>query len=324
MSFALSTRWNAYRNESGEKLVEEILELGIDRIELSYDLHLGLVPGIRKMVEQKAVSVTSTHNFCPVPVGFTRGHPELYSLSDLNAARRETAVAATIKCITFAAEVGAKVLVAHVGNVSMTNISLKLMDLAEQGKLYDNKYEKLKLKVLMQRDKKVRPYLDQLSQSIEDLLPVLQEHNVRLGIENLPTWESLPTEAELERILQRFNSPFVRYWHDIGHGQVRQNLGFIGQLRWLEKLKPYLAGMHIHDVAFPAQDHIMPPNGNIIFSDFAPYAQATDLRVIEPAPGTNETELVEAARLLAAAWELPFKNASPGFAVKQGLQAENR
>ena len=36
--FAISTHWNASRHKTGEGIVDEILELGIRRLELGYDL----------------------------------------------------------------------------------------------------------------------------------------------------------------------------------------------------------------------------------------------------------------------------------------------
>ena len=68
-------------------------------------------------------------------------------------------------------------------------------------------------------------------------------------------WEALPTEVEMFELLREFGSRRLRYWHDMGHGQIRENMGFINQVRWLEKLQPHLAGMHVHDVARPACDH---------------------------------------------------------------------
>ena len=67
MIFALSTRWNASRHTAGEALAEEILRLGIDHLELGYDLGVFLLPGIRSMVASGAIRVDSLHNYCPVP-----------------------------------------------------------------------------------------------------------------------------------------------------------------------------------------------------------------------------------------------------------------
>ena len=63
-------------------------------------------------------------------------------------------------------------------------------------------------------------------------------------------------------------------------------MGFIGHLRWLEKLAPYMAGMHVHDVNPPAYDHLMPPNGSLDFSIFKDLVKPDTVLVFEPAPGT--------------------------------------
>ena len=76
---AISTRWNAGRHASGEAMLEEVLALGLDRAELGYDLRAELIPGVKAMVAAKAIRIDSVHNFCPVPIGAPRPHPELYT-----------------------------------------------------------------------------------------------------------------------------------------------------------------------------------------------------------------------------------------------------
>ena len=85
-------------------MVEEILSLGFDHLELGYDLRMDLVPGLQKMVQERAVKVDSVHNFCPVPIGAPRGHPELYTLASTDRKIREGAIHHTSKTIRFAAE----------------------------------------------------------------------------------------------------------------------------------------------------------------------------------------------------------------------------
>lgn len=311
MTFALTTHWNTFRHKSGEAIIEEILALGFDRVELGYDLTLDLVPGVRAMVEQKAVSVASVHNFCPVPIGAPAGHPELFPLAALDDRLRQSAVAHTRRTIEFAADIGAPVVVTHAGNVDMGAHSRDLVDLCAQGQQYSPAYDKLKLKITLQREGKAAPYLDRLSKSIEELLPVLSLHRVRLAIENLPSWESIPTELEMERLLAAFDSPALAYWHDTGHGKTRENLGFISQKRWLERLAPRLAGMHVHDNNPPASDHIMPPDGKINFADFKGILKPDTLLVLEPAPGTPHADIIRGATLLGNAWGIPFSKGSP-------------
>lgn len=305
MHFSVSTHWNTYRHTTGEAMIEEILGLGVDAVELGYDLRIDMVPGVRAMVAAKAVKVDSVHNYCPVPMGAHRGHPELYTPASTERTTRDNAVLHMSKTIAFAAEVGARAVVAHAGNVDMARMSREMIEWCEQGRQFSPAYEKLKLKVMTTRDKKAPKQLDYLRESIDRLLPVLEQHRMVLAFENLPTWESIPTEIEIERLLSSYQSPWLRCWFDFGHAQIRQNIGFINAERWAQRLAPWMAGMHIHDVRPPVQDHVMPPKGQIPFDQYREIANRDLIRVIEPAPGTEAGEIKDAIAFLRGCWHTP-------------------
>ncbi len=286
MDFALTTRWNAQKHRAGETMIQEILDLGFKSVELGYDLTIDLLPGVRAMVEDKAIKVNSLHNFCPVPIGAPCGHPELFHLAATDPRQRQMAVRLTLDTAEFATNVGASVVVAHAGYVDMKNLTRKLIHLAQQGKQFDPKYEKLKIKLLATREKKVKKSLDALYKSVEEMLPSLEANKITLALENLPSWEAVPNESETEKMCKHFDSPSLRYWHDMGHAQTRQSLGFIGHQLWLDKLLPYTAGLHIHDMVPPSNDHLMPPTGTVNFEIFKKYFTDERLLVLEPSPGT--------------------------------------
>jgi len=301
---SISTRWNAGRHRDGEAMIEEILALGLGIVELGYDLRTELIPGVRKMVESRAVRVDSVHNFCPVPVGAPRPHPELYTPAPPDRREREFAVLHISKTLRFAAEVGAKVVVCHSGNVDMPKYSFDLVRMAAHGEQFGEPYEHLKLKAQIARDKKAPRQIDYLAESLDKLLPVIQETGVLLALENLPTWEAIPSELESEQLMKRFFSGGIRLWWDIGHAQIRENLGFINASRWLRRLAPHIAGMHIHDVAPPGRDHLMPPRGNVDFPALADVGRMDMVRVLEPAPDTETDHLVRAIEYLRETWNL--------------------
>jgi len=302
MDIALTTRWNAGSHLDGESMIEEILELGFSHIELGYDTRLDLVPGILTMVESAAVKIDSVHNFCPVPMSTSRGHPEIYTFADRDLRIRDRAVRHTAETLRFAAQVGARVVVSHSGNVDMTKRTMDLLDLAESGQLFSDEYDRILMKAQDQREKKARKQFPLLIHCLEQLVPVIEETRVTLALEVLPTWEAFPSEMEFERIFQHFESKYFRYWHDFGHAKIRENLGFINMERWMDRLSPHLAGMHIHDVIPPGRDHVMPPHGDIDFPKFKRFAELDVVRVIEPPPNTPGEEVQEAIRTLREAW----------------------
>lgn len=279
-------------------MIQEILDLGFKRVELGYDLTLDLVPGVRSMVENKSVKVDSVHNFCPVPIGAPYGHPELFHLSSTDDRQRQMAVKLTLASAEFAADIGGSVVVAHAGYVDLNNITRKLIILANKGKQFDPKYEKLKMKLLIARDKKVKKNIEALYKSCEELLPLLESHGITLALENLPSWEAVPCESEVEIMCKHFDSPCLRYWHDMGHAQTRQSLGFIGHQLWLDKLLPFTAGIHIHDVILPANDHLMPPEGSIDFQNFKKYFTDERLLVLEPAACTSAEKVLTGLKFM--------------------------
>lgn len=306
MQLAISTHWNAARHTSGEAMIDEILGLGLDRVELGFSLRMDLVPGVRRRVGEGAVRVDSLHNFCPVPMGVPQGHPELFTFADPDARVRAQAVEHTLRTVRFAAEIGARVVVLHAGNVRMRNLSSKLCDLIRAEKQFTPRYDRIRWKMERRRERRARKQLPYLYACLEKIQPALEEARVALAIENLPTWESIPTEVELLDLLRHFNSPTIRCWYDIGHGQIRENMGMINQDRWIEKLTPYLAGMHVHDVLPPAQDHVLPSDGQVDFTRFMGWAQRPDiLKVLEPSRQIPVEALPKGIEAVRKAWESP-------------------
>ena len=203
-------------------------------------------------------------------------------------------------------------VVCHSGNVDMPKFSFDLLRMAARGEQYGEPYENLKLKAQITRDKKAPRQIEYLTESLGKLALVVKETGVQLALENLPTWEALPSELEAEQLMKRFHADGIRLWWDIGHAQVRENLGFINASRWLRRLAPFLAGMHIHDVEPPGQDHLMPPRGKVDFPALADVAKMDMVRVLEPAPDTEADQIVRAVAYLRESWNLTEIQTSSG------------
>ncbi len=309
---ALSTRWNAGRHVSGEAMVDEILALGFPAVELGYDLRAELVPGVLAKIQANEIRVQSVHNFCPVPVGALRPHPELYTPASLDPSERASAVKHIARTLRFAAEVGASAVVCHSGNLDMPRFTYDLLDLVRAGRQFTPEYERLKLRAQLLRDKKAPRYLDALCDSLSDLAPVLAETRVHLALENLPTWESVPSELEGERLMRQFASIGVRLWWDIGHAKIRDNLGLVNSRRWLERLLPHVAGFHVHDVLPPGDDHQAPPissPGGVDFPALASSVSGEKIRVLEPSPRVPADALARSVPFLLKAWN--FETQTP-------------
>ena len=303
MDFALTTRWNAGRHTSGEAMLQEILQLGFSRVELGYDLRADLVAGVRRLVAERAVRVDSLHNFCPQPVGVIKATPEIYTFTHSEADVREAAVRHTRETIRFAAEIGARVVVAHAGYVDMPRLTNDLLDLYERNATGSAAYEKKRERLLNLREKGAARHLDLLRRGLDQLLPVLNETGVTLALELLPWWEAVPTEAEMETLLRAYDTPRLRCWYDVGHAQIRENLMQARATRWQQRLQPLIAGYHLHDALPPARDHLMPPQGRIDFNEIRAYLAPDALLVLEPAAGTPAAAIIKGREHLQTIWK---------------------
>jgi sugar phosphate isomerase/epimerase len=311
MNIGLSTNWNAKRQATGEALVDEILSLGFDALELGYNTTDEHMKGIRLRLQSGAVVVNSVHAYCPVPIGAPHGYPELHLLASLEEDERALAAVMINHTRDFAESVGAKAMVLHAGRVFLDSFlfgnlgSGKLESVAEnEGSISSPQYRRLLDRAWRRREKRAAPVMDAFSKSLEKLLPSFEKARLLLCLENLPSIEGFPDEREIETLCARFKGSPLRYWHDMGHGQVRAQMGWIANHAATAKaLLPITGGIHIHDAAPLTHDHLPPGEGRIPFKDFSFYAADTVIKVFEPAPDVPPDVLANSLRFVRDQWK---------------------
>src|SRR5262249_4974379 len=125
---------------------------------------------------------------------------------------------------------------------------------------------------------------------------------LKLGIENREALEEIPFESDFDFFLREFDDPLVCYWHDTGHAQIKENLGFIQHAMHLEAMTPRLAGFHIHDVQFPGRDHCPPGAGMIDFAALKPFVGPEHIKVFELNPNVSVEDVKTGVAHLKAIW----------------------
>jgi len=265
-------------------MLEEIRRLGFEFAELSHGTRISLLPGILQAVDAGEMKISSVHNFCPLPIGVNHSAPNLYQFTAHRARERELAERYTLKTLEFAARVKAPVVVLHAGSIEMKNYTDKLLDLVERGQKETPKYEKLCKELDAKREAVKGPFVERLKEVLKKILPEAESRGVKLGLENRQALEELPIESDYHFIFRELASPALVYWHDTGHAQIKENLGFIHHAMHLESLRQQLAGFHIHDVAFPGRDHFAPGLGSVNFSALQPFIKAEQIKVFELGP----------------------------------------
>lgn len=272
-------------------MLGEIRQLGFECAELSHGIRISLLPGILEAVRAGEMRISSVHNFCPLPLGVTRPSPNLYQCSSRHPREVESCWKYTLKTLEMAERVNASAVVLHLGSVDMRGYTAKLMSLVERGQQNEEKYQQLCMEADEKRESKKKEFLERSLHFLERLIPEAEQRGLKLGIENRETLEELPFEADFQEIWNRFPGPTVMYWHDFGHAQIKEHLGFISHCMHLEALQNRLGGMHIHDVVFPGQDHRPPGAGTVDFAALKPLLTPEAIRVFEFSPRLSPEEV---------------------------------
>jgi sugar phosphate isomerase/epimerase len=198
--------------------------------------------------------------------------------------------------------VKAKLVVLHTGAVEMKDYTDKLIDLAGEGKKDTPKYQRLCQEASEVREKRKAPYVDNAYESLRRIVDEAKPRGLKLGIENREALEEIPFESDFDSFFKEFRDPTVVYWHDTGHAQIKENLGFISHRLHLEAMRERLYGFHVHDVEFPGRDHRPPGRGTIDWDSLKPLVRPDHLKVFEFSPSLSPEEARAGIEKLKAAW----------------------
>jgi sugar phosphate isomerase/epimerase len=300
--YSLSTCWNSHRHTDGRAMLREVRELGFEYAELSHGTRISLMPGILEAVDAGEIKISTLHNFCPLPMGVNHAAPNIYQFSAEKPRERELAIRYTLKTFEFAERVKAPLVVLHLGSVEMKDYTDKLKDMLERGEKGSPKYEKLCTEVSEKREAKKERFVENTYATLNKLLPEAENRGLKLGIENREALEEIPFETDLPFFFREFTSPGVVYWHDTGHAQIKENLGFIHHALHLESFHDRLGGFHIHDVRPPARDHCAPGSGMVDFAALKPFVKPGHLKVFEFSPSLTVEEVQSGVAHVKRIW----------------------
>jgi len=300
--FSFSTCWNSHRHSDGRAMLREIRDLGFEYVELSHGTRISLMPGILDAVAAGEMRISTLHNFCPLPMGVNHSAPNLYQFSDERPRERELAHKHTLKTLDFAVRVKAQLVVLHVGSIEMRNYTDKLLEMLEDDGKDSPKYKKLVQEFIEKRDKKKKEFWARTIESLKKIVPEAESRGIRLGVENRQALEELPVESDYEALFKEITSPSLVYWHDTGHAQIKENLGFIKHREHLESRREQLAGFHIHDVQFPGKDHCPPGSGMIDYAALAPLVKPHHIKVFEFSPSMTAEDAKRGVAFVKKVW----------------------
>ena len=294
--FSLSTSWNSAIRRNGADIVNEIKGIGFDTIELNFALNEAVCAQILSLKESGAIKVSSLHNICPLPEEIEPevASPDYYSLASPDSEERGLAIDATKNTVRWAARLGAKAVVLHIGRVQVKERTRDLAALAGD----KTAFEELRLQMICEREEKKGGYLDNAMKSLGELAPFAKENGIFLGIENRYHFREIPLQDELEIIFKNFPPGTVYYWHDVGHAEAFERLGLAKHKESLERFSNRLLGVHLHDIIGMIGDHRAPGTGTFDFSILKPYIKKETIKVIEAHQPATAADIRRAVKYL--------------------------
>jgi len=287
---SLSTMWAQGRFKHIAEFVEKAQKFGFTQIEA----HSSLSPEMLDELVKTGVPISSIHSPCPT-VCSSNGMPvSSLRLSSTRETERREAINYTERTIDLASRVGAKAVIIHMGEVPVNVESEeKLHRLYEEGLANSETYIKVKEELVSERKSKASSHLAPAMESLEELSEYGKNQGIMLGLENRVSSYEVPNINEMDKLLSMIGSDSVGYWHDVGHAEVQERLGFTPHKEWLLRFNHRVIGVHLHDV-IGISDHQVPGQGSVNWDMVSEYLPHNTIRTCE-VNQWNDEEMVQGA-----------------------------
>jgi sugar phosphate isomerase/epimerase len=276
---------------------------GYDAIEVS---HSTGEAGLRTLLAPGSLPVLSLHAPTPhrrLADGNRNGDANLAAIDD---AQRQIALAEHQRTIDFAADVGVRHVVVHLGGVGDRRSPLEddLRALYESGVREGAAWTEAQNALCDWRIQARSPYFAAAKRSLEALVEYAAPRNVALGLESRLNYHEFPHPDEALELLAPYDNDVAGFWYDSGHCEVQARLGMIDRDRWFPALTPRMLGCHLHDVD-GINDHRAPGNGTLDWAYVAAAIPPDALRVLEINQFEPDTLVAAALDFLRARNVLP-------------------
>lgn len=293
----ISTAWTA-KAQNGQELLAPILDIGIGTVELGYMITEGLLAEIRPRIKGGEIEVLSIHNYFPAPEGFLpeRWGGDAFSLSSLDEEERRKGVFYTNRTIEQADDLGARVVILHLGRVEIGLPPEGLTQLFREG-FWEREGKELLVSYQKERRRLRDRHLDRLFFCLERIVKRAEQLGVRLGIENRYYLHEIPDSEEIGIILHEFRGAPIGYWHDTGHAAAMESLGIIRQEELLKQYASFLVGVHLHDCK-GIEDHKSPGLGDVPFATISSYIPEDAIKILEVHPSATRQEVMDGIAIL--------------------------
>ena len=217
---------------------------------------------------------------------------------------RESALKHTLKTLEFATRVKAPLVVLHLGSVEMKDYTGKLKELLERGEKDSPKYEKLAPKLIEKREAKKEKFVERLY----DIAP----QNPSRGRSARPQARRAKTARRWRKSRSRATSPScsanspvrsMTYWHDTGHAQIKENLGFIQHAHApRDRLPTGSPASTSTTCSRPRATTVRPAAARVDFAALKPFVKPQHIKVFEFSPAMPVEEVKRGVAHVKRIW----------------------
>ena len=273
---ALSTMWAIGQFPSLADFFTAGKELGFDRFELNHGIDSSMLKGLRL-----DGIITSVHEPCPADVSLAELKRRNWLVSARDEEERRQGVRAIERSIDLAQALGVQAVIVHPGKVDIDpKLEWVLLDLYRAGRAGQPEYAEASKRLVGARAEQAAGNMAPVRRSLLELAEYAGRKEVRLGLENRFHYHEIPLPDELDELLGLGPGDVVGYWHDVGHAQVLEHLGFGTHEEWLQRFFGRMVGVHLHDVV-GVNDHLAAGLGHVDWEMVARYLPAGTLRTCE-------------------------------------------
>ncbi|MBI4318496.1 MAG: TIM barrel protein [Chloroflexi bacterium] len=276
---SLSTMWAIGRFDAIAGFIGAAHDVGFDEIELNHQVTAEMLQDVLVLRLAGKVMVSSVH--APVPKWALSDVRPVPQLSAVDEDERRLAGSITRQSIAMAARLRARAVVLHCGRVEIDlDLERRLRQLYGEGKVGTVEHDAAMARLTQAREKNKQPHLDAILASLKELAGYAAAMGLRLGLENRFHYYEIPLLDEMQVLLSQLDSATVFYWHDTGHAQNLQALGFLKHEDWLRAFGDRMLGIHLHDTV-GILDHRVAGSGEIDFRLVKKFVPKDALRVCE-------------------------------------------
>ncbi len=283
-TIGISTSFRSSIITDGHALLNAMLETGSSALEVDYRISQNEFLKIKKRLQSSEFQVLTVHNFCPIPQDYLGRRPsgDFFMLSSQDESERKLAVEYSIKTLHHAADMGARLVVFHLGQVDMdSELENKHFGFYHRDELKSEKFTTWLNEKLAERQQKAGPYFKAVLKSLDPIHEEAFKLGLFIGVENRYRLTQIPFRDEFDIIFKECAGGNARYWHDVGHAELFDRLGIDDHKNaLLERYGHLLAGMHLHDV-MDLTDHLAPGKGTFDFERLVPYLNDDAVRILE-------------------------------------------